>query len=52
MVILSINREKTLLATLLALINSTRIYIFITLFYALINNIIKWFRANKLEVIK
>ena len=52
MVILPIGREKTLLAILSTLIDSIRVYIFIAPFYALINNIVKRFRANRLEIIK
>ncbi len=51
-VMLSIDREKTLLVTLLTLIESTRVYVFITLFRALVNNIIKRFRIDRLEIIK
>jgi superfamily II DNA helicase RecQ len=43
---------KTLLATLPALIDSTRVHIFITPFRALVNNMVAQFCANGLEVIK
>ena len=45
-------KGKILLATLPTLIDLIQVYIFITPFRALVNNIVKRFRANKLKAIK
>ncbi len=51
-VVLLTDREKILLTTLSALIDSIRVYIFIAPFCTLVNNIVERFRANGLETIK
>ena len=52
MAVLPTGKGKTLLATLPALIDSTRVHIFITPFRALMNNMVEQFRADGLEAIK
>ena len=51
-IVLLIGKGKILLATLPTLIDLIQVYIFITPFRALVNNIVKRFRANKLKAIK